>query len=1164
MTEFSLILQRASLFGLAALVVALALQCVLSSRAPAAWRVWIWRAALLQTALALLPIAPLALAVLPAQAPTNALVVQAPASLPATEIAPAAASPMPAIETMPREAPALSSAPASESNLVEIQLGWRQLAVWIYLFGIAVQLLLLLRNARRVRRTTRVCTPIENARLSAIAARLQIRHLPRLLQSEGGAPFLVGIFRPMIVLPRGLNLAHLDAVLAHELAHLRRKDLAWNAVLWALQTALWFHPLTFIARRFHALEVESACDELTLQLTAIAPKSYGALLIHSMNKHHSPLTAGVGDGFFALKTRLKRLGQTPKTPRKRLRWLFVAALLVSFGAALPLRLVSRAQTENEAAPKTKTASIGGVVRDAEGKIVAGATVYAMNPLDSGGEPLAQTVSDAKGAFALPETTTDRFGLSVFVDAGKRGIAEKHLSLEGSTDALRVEIKLPRTSTVSLRFEDAQHQPVKDLAVRLLSVGGSLNSWMSLPRAVQNRMRATTDKNGLATFPPLPQEMWAQFVLADQIFKTGGFGMGDIRGVEWAPLAVEDALWLNRASLSKSVTLLRPIRLEGQVSLPDGAAKGNVLILARRINAAEAAGNEAQREQLIASTRSNAQGYYLMDGLRPGRYYVWVYPEKQLFKDFAGASYTRDLNSITNRVNFQLSRGAIVQGVVISKATQKPVKGQTMWLFDSQENNQYTITDARGYFKFRALGGQQRLRVHANGFNSPPSGFVLPAQSEFNFAVKDGEKREFKIEMPGAAIVKPIRGVVLGPDGQPAANARVTYRSIGGSFSEPRTVESDAAGRFALPLKNSGKPAQLFADAGEQVTPVSMVALVGGEVKLRLAEGAWASLEGRVLDENQKPVAGAELTLHTVYGNAGTNARTAKSDANGRYRFERVRPGTGAMIKATKAGFSQSTEIKENIAPGQAITLDLSVKRAPQTLSGTVINEDGTPARGFQVWGGGQNRSRVTRADGRFELSQVYAGPITVQVTAPDGNRQWRDFSATGGDKNVVLRLTKAKRDDRFESGTKEKLPSPVGKSAPPIRATQWSNNQPVTLDSLRGGVVLLAFDNFGLHYSSEIQGVARALEGRAQIVGVQLSWEGARHAKLNPDADELARELGFPIAVDAALPTRQNAGWQTYHSYGNAKYVVIGPDGKIVYAGDALDRALTFATNKAP
>ena len=1172
-------LERASLFGVAALLVALFLQWVLANRVPASWRVWLWRVALIQTALSLVPLAPIALSILPTRAP-----IPAPRQLeaPALQSAPATAPVVPA----PDAATATDAAPVAPSELAppvmapapEVQsapvapaprraFDWRGLLVAVYLSGVAVQLALLARNALRVRRILSVCTPLDGALLAPLASRLKIKNVPRLLQSPGGAPFLVGLGRPTIVLPVTLERAHQEAVLAHELAHHRRRDLAWNTLLWALQTLLWFHPLSWVARRFHALEIESACDALTLQWTPIAPKTYGALLIGTQTTPTSPLTAGVNDGFFALQTRLQRLNRAPQQPRRGATWLLSGALLLSFAAVLPFELRARAQTK--AKPATETQSLRGTVRDFNGQSVAGATVYIMEPMDDGGDPRAQTRSDAQGKFALANLKIDQYGVVVFVDAGRRGIAEKQFDLNSSDDAGNFAIKLPQPSVVNLLMSDESGRRIKGVEVRLGRVGTSFNSWMAMPRAVKARYRATTSAVGIAVFPPLPMGMLAQFQLTDQVSKPTNFGLGDLRGGKYAPLAAEDAVRLNRTGVMHSIILVPPTRLEGRVTLEDGQPKGNVLILAHRVNAAQKAGDNQNREPFIAQTRSNSQGQYVMDGLRPGNYYVWVYPEKQLAKDYIGPSYQRDLTQKTNRVDFQLSRGAIIQGVVVSQITKMPVKGQTMWLLDAQGNNQYVITDARGYFKFRAPGGKQRLRIHANGTNSPP-GFRLPADPETNFTIKNGAKIQFEFELPGRSLDKkdaPVSGVVVGPDGQAVANATVVYRVVSAAMTELRTIQADNNGRFTVmpPPYSFDKPLQLWADAGELTTPHAVVATHGQKVSLRLAREGWASIVGQIVDQNQKPLAGAKITQMVLLDNNGSNTRQTRSDAQGRFAFERVRPGAGSRIYSDKAGYTNGNWRQESVAPGQRITANVVVQRASKTLSGVVIDEAGRPSKSYQVWATGQRETVLTRGDGKFYSAQVVEGPLWITVYAPRDSKSWTGFRAQGGDKNIVIRLSEERRLVRSSPRKGAEKIDPVtlvGQPAPPIRAVRWSNGRALPLSGLRGQTVLLAFDLFGIAGMgghTTLRDIARSQKERFQTIGVQLQMEKLKEQQ---SADQVARSLGIPIAVDAAIASRKATGWQTFAAYGHASYAVIGRDGKVVYAGDKLDRAIELATAK--
>jgi beta-lactamase regulating signal transducer with metallopeptidase domain len=69
--------------------------------------------------------------------------------------------------------------------------------------------------------------------------------------ADGGSPWLEGIHAPAIIFPRSLLAAcsrrELRLMLAHELAHLKRRDLQWGWLATAAHALFFFHPLVWIA-----------------------------------------------------------------------------------------------------------------------------------------------------------------------------------------------------------------------------------------------------------------------------------------------------------------------------------------------------------------------------------------------------------------------------------------------------------------------------------------------------------------------------------------------------------------------------------------------------------------------------------------------------------------------------------------------------------------------------------------------------------------------------------------------------------------------------------------------------------------------------------------------------------------------------------------------------
>lgn len=94
--------------------------------------------------------------------------------------------------------------------------------------------------------------------------------IPALATSEPLEPGVFGVWAPVLLLPEGilrrLSPSQLDAVLAHELCHFRRRDNLATAVHSITQVLFWFYPLIWWVGSRMIAEQESACDEEVLKL----------------------------------------------------------------------------------------------------------------------------------------------------------------------------------------------------------------------------------------------------------------------------------------------------------------------------------------------------------------------------------------------------------------------------------------------------------------------------------------------------------------------------------------------------------------------------------------------------------------------------------------------------------------------------------------------------------------------------------------------------------------------------------------------------------------------------------------------------------------------------------------------------------------------------------
>ncbi len=133
------------------------------------------------------------------------------------------------------------------------------LVVWV--FGFFAIALIRINGWLRIRAAVRASTPVHLH--AASPAAVSVRCSPGLLE-----PGVVGFFRPVLLLPEGivktLTPPQLEAVLAHELSHIRRRDNLTSALHMVVEAVFWFHPLVWWIGARLVEERERACDEAVL------------------------------------------------------------------------------------------------------------------------------------------------------------------------------------------------------------------------------------------------------------------------------------------------------------------------------------------------------------------------------------------------------------------------------------------------------------------------------------------------------------------------------------------------------------------------------------------------------------------------------------------------------------------------------------------------------------------------------------------------------------------------------------------------------------------------------------------------------------------------------------------------------------------------------------
>lgn len=122
------------------------------------------------------------------------------------------------------------------------------------------------------------------------------------------APFILGILRPRIYLPSSMDRDQLPYVLAHEHAHLARRDHWWKPLGYLLLAVYWFHPLVWAAYILLCRDIELACDERVVRdMKRWEKKVYSEILLNCGTAGSGASVCPVAFGGVGVKARVKRV-----------------------------------------------------------------------------------------------------------------------------------------------------------------------------------------------------------------------------------------------------------------------------------------------------------------------------------------------------------------------------------------------------------------------------------------------------------------------------------------------------------------------------------------------------------------------------------------------------------------------------------------------------------------------------------------------------------------------------------------------------------------------------------------------------------------------------------------------------------------------------------------
>lgn len=144
------------------------------------------------------------------------------------------------------------------------------------------------------------------------------------------SPFVLGIFKPRIYLPLGMDEGSMELVIAHEQAHIRRRDNLTKPLAFLLLAVYWFNPLLWIAYILLCRDMELACDERVLREKSGIRKDYASALLQCSVPRHPAAVCPVAFGEVGVKQRIKSI----LDDKKPALWLTAAAVVLIVVLAL--------------------------------------------------------------------------------------------------------------------------------------------------------------------------------------------------------------------------------------------------------------------------------------------------------------------------------------------------------------------------------------------------------------------------------------------------------------------------------------------------------------------------------------------------------------------------------------------------------------------------------------------------------------------------------------------------------------------------------------------------------------------------------------------------------------------------------------------------------------
>jgi len=861
---------------------------------------------------------------------------------------------------------ALALQPASTSSRASEEMGlaaearrrWRpdlrpvDTAALAWLLGCAALGVRLLVGRRRLARMLAASRSVEHVGalglLASLCAAARVRRAVGLRSTRTGSPVVCGLRRPVVVVPRcwvvALAPAELRALLAHEVAHVKRRDFLANLVQRLIEIPLFFHPGAWLASRRIALAREELCDSWALSLGTDAA-SYARSLAAAAELTRgsfAPVSLGIAEGRSALLRRVETIMRMENMKRVS-RPLVVAVMAVGLVSAIAFAAVQMREQSQSGVANTDRTTVQQLLSEMRNLAIA----------------MQMYVQDSGDVFPpTDDIETIQVALAPYMGKGSQQIFTRKLRYLMPAGINLSQMEDPASTPMAVADDDPENAVV----------GYADGHVAKVPKGTN-----------IAPVKPSPVPLVRTVIFSGRVV--------DERG---RPIAGAD-VWLEVGSGAANATYPGPMRLFLSRSLgttgKDGRFRSSVEI---KPNLRYQHVGESWECAIIAHHAQHGAAWARVQGPKET---IAVNLVMERGGDLRGQVVDPDGRAIPD---------ASIQIREITLGTYP--KADVLWIGGPEGPAWARVrSDARGGFSFKGLPAKANVHLTASPNREerrteewrPPDVIV-------DLATQRGVL-PLRFNHPPV-----IEGALLLPNGKPAEGIRVSISTEWkitenryGTSSD--TVETDKQGHFTFSLYRPATCVVTVLDKGYYAVLVKDLRVTGYGQKVVLPAKTLqqgGTVEGRVLDaDTGAPVKGLPVFCRPSpdldsLGGRGTTETASTTDAEGHYHLV-APPGKANLdlslegeymwncrpVRGTYEGKSGLLIVEDRSRPTSRMLdigtgaklegVDLFV-RSGQVITGVVLGPGGKPQPGVRM--NGTLDHGVVHADG--PASPTFSSPTT--------------------------------------------------------------------------------------------------------------------------------------------------------------------------------------------